>query len=186
MTDPDDVGAGCNQRPNDGLARFGLAVGNQHLAEFGVACHFAQHFIVSHMGTSFGWESDHYRLPRSVKPCIYLDPFGRFAHLVVQMHHHGRTCIQLHEAKAPRQALTEKQVVTVVQRCGAQQVAITTLLAPAHVLRQAFVACGTRRVLNRAAVVAYLQFESAFGGGRGNAQRHAAALGRRQVHLPGA
>eukprot|EP01136_Pigoraptor_vietnamica_P035479 Opistho-1_new@100762 len=186
MADPDDVGAGLHQRAHEGLARLGLAVGHQHLAELGVAGHFAQHLVVGHVGTPFSRKSNEDGLAGAVEPGADTHARGRIADLAVQVDHERGAGIQVHQAQPPGQPLAKEQVVAVVQRGAAEQRALAALLAPAQRRRQALVADLARRVLHRAAVFAGLQLEAAFGGGGREAERDAAACAGRQVHLPGA
>ena len=169
------------------LADRGLAVGDQHLAELRVAGHLAQHPVVGHV----------FALLRSGNPISTacagaVEPRADAAPRVGRARRTSpcRCTItvgpasRLHQAQPPRQALAEEQVVAVVQHGLAEQLALAALRAPLQPRRQAAVAGLARRVLHRAAVLAHLQFEAAFGGGRRHAERNAAARPRRQVHLP--
>ena len=186
MADPDDVGAGLDQRAHHRLAHLGLAVGDQHLAEFGVARHLAEHLVVSHVGAPFVRKSNENGLSGPVEARAHAHALRRLADLAVQVHHQRRAGIEVHEAEAPRQPLAKEQVVAVVQRGGAQQLAFAALLAPVQSRRQALAAGLAGRVLNRAAVLAGLEHEAAFRRAGRDAERDTAARPRRQVHLPGA
>ena len=61
MADPDDLGAGLHQRLDQRLADLGLAVGDEDLAELGVAGHLAQHLVVGHVFALLGRKSDQHR-----------------------------------------------------------------------------------------------------------------------------
>ena len=65
--DPDDVGAGLDQRPRQRLPDRALAVGDQHLAEFRIAGHLAQHRIVRHVRRILRRQRDQHRLSALVE-----------------------------------------------------------------------------------------------------------------------
>ena len=111
---------------------------------------------------------------------------GRSSHLAMQVHHDAGAGVEPHHAQAPGQTLAEVQVVAVRQRGHGQQLACAALQLPGQLGRQAAVAGLARRVLHGAAVGANLQREAAFGRRSGEAQRHTAACGWRQVDLRGA
>ena len=68
------------------------------------------------MFTSLLWESNQYRLARSVKPRPHPHPLRRRTDLVVQMDDHGWSGIELYDAQPPGQPLAEKKIIAVMQR----------------------------------------------------------------------
>ena len=123
MADPDDVGAGLDQRRTMRLADRGLAVGHQHLAELRVAGHLAQHLVVGHVGAPFVRKSNQHGLAGAVEPGADAHARRRIADLAVQVDHQRRAGIEMHQAQPPGQPLAEEQVVAVVQRGAAEQLA---------------------------------------------------------------
>ena len=190
MADPDDLGAGLHQRLDQRLADLGLAVGDEDLPELGVAGHLAQHLVVGHVFALLGRKSDQHRGAGAIKARADVDAHRlrvlRRRDVAVQMDDHRRPGVEPHQAQPPRQPLAIERVVAVVEHGLAQQFAGAGLRRPLQLGREAAVAGIARRVLHRLAALAHLQLEPALGGGRGHAERGAAARPRRQVHLPGA
>ena len=193
MADPDDLGAGLHQRLDERLADLGLAVGDEDLPELRVAGHLAQHLVVGHVFALLGRKSDQHRGAGAVEARADVDAHRgwrgvgharRRRHVAVQVDDHRRPGVEAHQAEPPRQPLAVERVVAVVQHGLAEQLAGAGLRRPLQLGRQAAMAGVARRVLHRLAALADLQLEAALGGGRGHAERGAAARERRQVHLP--
>ena len=130
MAHPHDVRTRLDQGPHQGLTHRGFAVGDQGLAELGVAAHFAQHFVVGHVLALFLWKTYQHRLARTVQTRTHPNPARGLGDLAVQVHHHRWPRIQRHHAQAPGQALAEKQIIAVVQGGAGQQLAPARLRAP--------------------------------------------------------
>ena len=73
VADPDDLGAGLDQRLDERLADLGLAVGDEDLAELRVAGHLAQHLVVGHVFALLGRKSDQHRGAGAVEPRADVD-----------------------------------------------------------------------------------------------------------------
>ena len=130
MAHPHDVRTRFDQGAHQGLTHRGFAVGDQGLAELGVAAHFAQHFVVGHVLALFLWKTYQHRLARTVQTRTHPNPAGGLGDLAVQVHHHRWPRIQRHHAQAPGQALAKKQIIAVVQGGAGQQLAPARLRAP--------------------------------------------------------
>jgi hypothetical protein len=102
----------------------------------------------------------------------------------MQVHHQRGSGIELHQTQPPRQAFAKEQVVAVVQRGAAEQLALAALRLPAQTHRRAARTGLSRRITHGAAIVAALQLEAPHRRRCRQPERDAAARARRQVHLP--
>jgi hypothetical protein len=184
MADPDRVGAGGGKRTNERLADRGLAVGDQHLAEFGIAGHLAQLSIVGHVRYVLIGKTHQHCHSGPVQPCA--DPHARrwIPDVAVQMCYDGRAAVEPDQPEPPRHALAEVEIVAVTQQRLRKQLPRAILLAPDQAVRQARLADLARRVLCGRAAPADLQLEASFGRRGRHAERDPAARPRRQRQLP--
>src|SRR5260221_14453047 len=96
------------------------------------------------------------------------------------MRHHHRPAVELDQAKAPRKALAEEEIVAVMKDGPCEKVTTVRLTFPDDFYRETFLTCFSRRVFPRAGVAAILQLEQAQRPRPGEAERDAAARGRPQ------
>src|SRR6267378_3656518 len=71
--------------------------------------------IVCHVGSLLLGKRHEHRLPGTVKPGGHAHSRGRRRHAAMQVRHHCRAAVEVHEAEAPRQPFAEEQVVAVVK-----------------------------------------------------------------------
>ena len=109
--EPHDVGAGRDQRLGERLADRALAVGDQHLAEFRIAGHFAQHRIVRHGCRVLRRQRNQRRLPAFVEMRAHFDARRRGA-VAMQMRQRDWPRVEPHGAEPDRHA---RAIVELVQ-----------------------------------------------------------------------
>ena len=177
---PNQIGARRDDGLDQRLAERGLGVGDQDLAEFRIAGHFAKLAIVGHVRGILLRDRDQGRLSGAVEIGDDAHARRRRRAVAMQMGDEDRSAIELDHAEPPRHALAIEQLVAVVEQRFGNEFAGAVLRAPVEPLRQADTAGLARRILHRAAIAADLQLETAARRRRGEPERDAAAQARRQ------
>ena len=121
--EPHDVGAGLHQRLGQRLPDRALAVGDQHLAEFRIAGHLAQHRIVRHVHCVLRRKRDQHRLPAFVEMRAHRDARRRGAIAMQVRQQRLGPASSLHRAEPERHALAIVKLVRVMQHGIGDQVA---------------------------------------------------------------
>ena len=107
-----------------------LGVGDQDLAEFRIAGHFAQLAIVSHVRGVLLRDRDQSGLSGAVEIGGNAHARRRRRAVAVQMGDDDRPAIEFDEAKPPRHALAIEQLVAVVEQRFGNELAAAVLRAP--------------------------------------------------------
>src|SRR5712692_204575 len=184
MPDTDQIRSCLYKRIYQRLPYGGLAVGDEHLAEFRVAGELAQLPVVCHVRSLLLGKCDQHRLPGAVEHRSYTYSCRRFFNRPMKMGHHGRAAVEPRQSQPPRQPLAKEQIIAVMQDGVREEFSIPRLWFPLKLNRKAMLAGFPRRVLYRAAVAALLQLQAALRCGRRQAERDAAARRRRQRRQP--
>src|SRR5258707_15874066 len=100
------------------------------------------------------------------------------------MRHHHRPAIELDQAKAPRKALAEEEIVAVMKDGPCEKVTTVRLTFPDDFYRETFLTCFSRREMHPAPFAALPPSETAPRPRRGEAAPATAGGGRRERRPP--
>src|SRR5712692_1271593 len=175
MPDTDQIRSCLYKRIYQRLPDGGLAVGDEHLAEFRVAGELAQLRVVCHVRSLLLWKPDQHRLSGAVEHRSYANPCRGLFDGTMKVGDHRRAAVEPRESQPPGQPLAEEQIVAMVQDRAREELGIPRLRFPLKLNRKAMLAGFPRRVLHRAAVAALLQLEAPLRGSGGEVERDAAA-----------
>src|SRR5712692_5254197 len=130
MPDTDQIRSCLYKRIYQRLPYGGLAVGDEHLAEFRVAGELAQLPVVCHVRSLLLGKCDQHRLPGAVEHRSYTYSCRRFFNRTMKMGDHGRAAVEPRQAQPPGQALAKEQIIAVMQDGAGEDVGFARLLLP--------------------------------------------------------